>query len=664
MITWNPKSLWAQTETPGSLSEILVTDRAPVPVELQSSSATVVSHEQIVNNVYVTPTDILRKSPGVAITQYGESGVPPLVKMRGFDGAHTYGIAFYLDGININQPDGSADNSVFNPIEIDYVEIIKGPTSVLYGNYASGGTVHYHTINRANTARFNVRYGSFNTFDTSGILARTGELIDQVYSFQVYHTDGYRNHSDWDKYNLAARFTLHPNSDLAVTLGLRTFTSKWESAGYIANNLPPKTAVTDGVDDGNGGERYFRAVNLNADYSFNSTSSLNFKAWYSEKLDERYSVGNPTGWSMIAPMKSWLVGGSYKFDGELGGRKFIFTAGTEFKKESEKYHQYGLTFGTGRMGQIAADYDFDINTASVYGDINFQILEPLLVRAGIRYDKLTGSLHYSGRDPNQPNTKFNSKGYSAVSPKFGLLYTPFDNVQIFANYSRGFQAPSAQTAFYEDPSEKMSYRDQYEVGFRAQPLDWIETGITHYWLYTENDLTWDPTEMRSKNIGKTLRTGVETFADFRPWASWLIHLDYTYQTAKWKEANMGGIDVSGRRLEEVPRHITNIEVAYNPPQGLGGRINFNWNADFMVRDYGYIAPVERVKNPVGQDYGRLDVQLNYKFNEKFQLVLDVLNILDKDYIAYQSPARNSVPTFTYSPLNPLTVYLGLNINLD
>jgi iron complex outermembrane receptor protein len=681
----DPASLWARESEDPSLGEIsVVGKKVPTPVELQSTTATVVPREKIVNRVYVTPVDILRSSPGVAITQYGEGGVPTMVKMRGFSGAHTYGVAFFLDEEGLNEPGGAADNSMFNPIEIDRVEIIKGPSSVLYGNYASGGVVHYHTISRENATRFNVRYGSFNTQDGSGIIARTGDLIDQAYSFQVYHTDGYRDNSDWDKYNLAARWTVHPSDSFVATLGVRTYYSDWDSAGYIPNYLPPKTAVDDGSGEGNGGQRKYQGVNFQANYFINDDQTINFHAYFAKRENIRYSkswvlpttaIGTVSGSESNNPLDKWGLGGSYKFDGLLGGRKFSFLTGMDFVKESEHRQTWQLSWGNGRRrGNKTRDLTYDVNTFSVYGEANYQVFEPLMIRAGLRYDKLTGDLESKLTETSAGlvrGGKYTSKGFTAKSPKFGLLYTPIEKLQLYANFSRGFQAPLASgVSFFNDPSQGISKRDQYEVGFRAQPLDWIETGVGYYRLYTDKDLVYDPVSDLTKNVGETLRTGLETYADFTPWKNWLFHADYTYQTATYKKyfvrlstTPLEVFDAKGRRLEEVPRHIANIEISYDPPEGLGGRLNFNYNADFKVRDYPYAGGVQ-VWNPNGQDYGRLDLQLNYKFSEKYQVVLDFINVLDKKYIGYQAAAAETAAFYTYSPLQPLTVYLGLNVKLD
>jgi iron complex outermembrane receptor protein len=583
-------------------------------------------------------------------------------------------VAIFLDGVPLNETDGYADTNVIIPLEIDHVDVIKGPSSVLYGNYASGGAVSYYTIKSGDFTRLRLNYGSFNTVDTSGVLARSGEKLDQVYAFQVYHTDGYRANSDWDKQNVAARWTYRPTEKLSATLGLRSFHSEWDSAGYVPDYFSPKDWVNDGSGQGNGGKKKRFEARLDVNYELNDDSKLMFYTWANDQDFTRYYVNympyapdgtRNSGDERFHQREVWGLGTSYNLDGQIGGRDFVFVAGVDFSRESENRERWNLKWGTGRQRhEKFRDYKYFLNTLSVYGEANYQILEPLKVRVGGRYDKFTGDLNVKMQkntgtlaDTLQPGS-YDSKGYHAFSPKFGLLYTPMENLELYANFGRGFQLPNSDTAFFTDPTQKISYRDQYEFGFRTSPLSWLSLGGSYYRLYTDNDLYTNPATNESENIGKTLRTGLETYADFFFATDWRFHLDYSYQDAKYKKWAASGLDMAGRRLTAVPRHITNLELNYEPEEGLGGRARFSWNADRVLRDQPGTAPV------YGQDYGTLDLQLNYRFNEQYLVTLDVKNALDKEYYGSQGVYSPANGYFTYSPQNPLTVYVGLEINWD
>ena len=127
------------------LDEVVVRGEA-INSNLQSTSATVIDNEDIVNRVYITPLDMVEQAPGVSIHQYKQGGTAANFVMRGFTGnSHGPNTAIYMDGILLNEGDGYADTNVINPEEVERAEIIKGPSSALYGNYASAGTLSYYT---------------------------------------------------------------------------------------------------------------------------------------------------------------------------------------------------------------------------------------------------------------------------------------------------------------------------------------------------------------------------------------------------------------------------------------------------------------------------------------------------------------------------------------
>ena len=101
--------------------------------DLEATSATVLSNEDITNRVFITPLDIVTLSPGVTIRQYKQGGTAANFTMRGFSGnSHGSNTAIFLDGIPLNEGDGYADTNIINPDEIERVELIKGPASALY----------------------------------------------------------------------------------------------------------------------------------------------------------------------------------------------------------------------------------------------------------------------------------------------------------------------------------------------------------------------------------------------------------------------------------------------------------------------------------------------------------------------------------------------------
>ena len=75
------------------------------------------------------------------------------VSIRGFSSDHSTDGALYIDGVPNNEPvnghaEGYNDFNLLFPQIITGVDVIKGPTSALYGNFAFGGAINVRTLNR------------------------------------------------------------------------------------------------------------------------------------------------------------------------------------------------------------------------------------------------------------------------------------------------------------------------------------------------------------------------------------------------------------------------------------------------------------------------------------------------------------------------------------
>ncbi|MDR1043925.1 MAG: TonB-dependent receptor [Candidatus Adiutrix sp.] len=659
--------------------------------ELQSTSATVLENKDVVGRVYRQPLDMILMSPGVSITQYGESGIAPEFQIRGSKAGHGGAeVTMYLDGIPLHD-NGHAnaylDTGIIIPIEIETVEIIKGPSSVYYGQRAGGGALPMQTIKGGNFTRLNLRYGSYNEMDAQGLLARETDQLSQVYAFQAFHSDGYRDHSEWDKKNFSGRWTYRFNDKFSTSLNLRAYQAQWNSAGYIPKrlNLPPTAAVDDGSGEYNGGKRARYDGRLWANYFINDKSQLTFYLYGSTLEHTRWQMaaypanatgpGTGTGGNgteQYNTHESWGAGLSYNYNGDWAGRPATVTLGTTYSFEQESPRQtWQLPWGSGhRRGNKTSDTNFSVTNPAFLGEVTYQVLDPLNLRLGGRYDILGGK--FRNNLAGTPEESAPRKTF--FSPKAGFVWsTPVDWLSVYGNFGRGFSMPGLSNAtFYEGGIYDLTTRDQYELGYRAAPLDWLNLEMTYFWAFTKNDVTYDEQTNSQAPIGETTRQGLEVALNIYPARDWTLKANYSYIDAKQKVNGTAAVDNSGRRITAVPRHISNAELSYEPEEGLGGRVSFRWEADSLLRDP---PPTLRDGTPnlsggyqqtpyKAQDKGTLDMQLSYRFNANYKVVLDVLNVLDKEYYGSQGAPAYGTGDFTYSIQPPRTFYVGLEMNWE
>jgi iron complex outermembrane receptor protein len=691
---------WAQSETSeiGDDDQVSMTEidvRGTIRrEELQSTTATVLTNKDVNSRIYYQPLDIIKQSPGVVVGFYGESGVAPSFQIRGFNAGHGGGdVTMYLDGIPLHD-NGHAtaylDTGIIMPIEIESVEIIKGPSSVYYGQHAAGGSLPFQTIKGGNLTRVNLRYGSYNDINASGLLAREKDNLAHVYAFEVFHTDGYRPNSDWDKKNFSGRWTYKFSDSFSASFNIRAYQSEWDSAGYISKLYDnPKTGwVNDGSGQGNGGKRERYDGRLWANWFINDESQLTLYL-YGTTLDHtRWQISRTSGSAAMLGSgneqtnthKSWGTGLTYSFKGFLFDKISTATFGVTYMYEKEDPNQrYRLAWGKGRTRDaLTSNVSYSLSNPSFLGEFTHQILDQLNIRLGARYDILKGD--YVNNLANN-GVVASSPKYTFLSPKVGLIYTPLDWLAIYANYGRGFSTPglstNATTGFYAGNAFDLSSREQWELGTRLSPLDWLDIELAGFIIKTKNDTSYDAITETSAPIGETTRKGIEFSLSARALQYLEFKANYAFTDAKYDKYFSGNAanysDYRGLRLANVPRQIANLELSYSPPIGFGGRLSWRYEGDSYLRNvpsHNVLgvpiagATPARIK---AQNKDVVDLQLNYKFNDNYRVVLDVINLFDKELYGsegYPDPTRNGHNDFTYSLRPPRTFYLGLEMNWD
>jgi iron complex outermembrane receptor protein len=345
-------------------------------------------------------------SPGVSIMQYGEAGMSPQFQMRGFSARND--MAMYLDGIPLHDnghAPGFTDSTVVIPIEIESVEIIKGPASVYYGARSAGGTIAVQSIKSGNFNRLNLRYGSWNDINASGLVARTNEKLAQVYAFEVFHSDGYRDNSDWYRRVVSGRWTYNFSDKFQASLNLRAYNSHWDSAGYFSAKLNTKRGwVDDGSGEGNGGKRDRYDARLWANYLINDESQLTYYLYGTTMTFTRYqrsdrTISNvldgtyPNLTEQYNKHQQWGTGLTYNYKGEIAQKDANFTAGVTFSRDMDVPRaEYVVPWGYGRKRITGPSNQrtFSIENPGILMEFSYQILKQLNVRVGGRYDWLKG----------------------------------------------------------------------------------------------------------------------------------------------------------------------------------------------------------------------------------------------------------------------------------
>jgi outer membrane receptor protein involved in Fe transport len=192
-------------------------------------------------------------------------------------------------------------------------------------------------------------------------------------------------------------------------------------------------------------------------------------------------------------------------------------------------------------------------------------------------------------------------------------------------------------------------------------------------VFTKNDSTFDEDTQTTVPAGKTVRQGLEASIKLTPVPDWYFKGNYSLMDAKYKSflqrSSGNTIKLDGYRMPNIPKHIVNLELGYAPPEGLAGRLNLRYEGQNYFRSSPK-TQINGLPNTVTPHVARnkdkilMDMQLSYRFNENYRMLLDVNNIFNKKYYYYSTWPTAPGADYRYAPYNPRTFYLTLEMNWD
>lgn len=196
--------------------------RVPIARDAAPASVTVLQGDVLHARGIATVIEALATVPGLAVVQSGSFGATTSLFARG--GESDY-MKVLVDGVPVNTPGGAFDFANLTTDNLDRIEIVRGPASVVYGSDAVVGVVQLFTKRGAGPARgfADVRGGSFGTLETSAGIDGGARAVGYSLGGSLRQTDGiYAFNNDFSNATLSGRLSLAPSwANLDVT-GRRT----------------------------------------------------------------------------------------------------------------------------------------------------------------------------------------------------------------------------------------------------------------------------------------------------------------------------------------------------------------------------------------------------------------------------------------------------------
>src|SRR4051812_38921042 len=182
--------LSAQQNDTTRLGTVVVSaSKVPTPASTLTQAITVLSGADLRARGVTRVVDALREVPGAALVQSGSYGAVTSLFLRGGESRYT---KVLIDGVAVNAPGGFFDFSHLTTDNIDRIEIVRGPASVLYGADAVSGIVQIFTRRGSGDPRasIGVRGGTYNSLDIDADAAGSTPLGGVSLGAAQHSTDG------------------------------------------------------------------------------------------------------------------------------------------------------------------------------------------------------------------------------------------------------------------------------------------------------------------------------------------------------------------------------------------------------------------------------------------------------------------------------------------
>ena len=628
--------------------------KVETPAKETPRSVSIVSEDELRVRAPKKLDEALRYTSGVTSQPYGSDNDTDWFKVRGFDAAT------YLNGNRLFR-DGYYTWLV-EPYGLESVEVVKGPSAILFGESAPGGVVNAVQKKPTFTPQGEVKVEVGNNnhqsigFDIADEANDSGTMRYRLVGLMTSQ-DGELDDTENERFYIAPSLEIDVSDRTMLTLmasylkddGVPT-NPFFPAAGTLVDSeygkIDPSTNL--GEPDYDKYERTQLSLGYLLEHDINDTWTFSQNANYGSNelfLRSVYSMPSP-GWDLNDDSLYYRgivfrdgKNQSFTFDNNAVGNWMTDNAehtvlvGVDLQYHNTKGdEQDNYSFGTvnpfnpsyGNYTPLdSADNikrEIDKYQASVYSQYQLKFHEQWIGNVGARYDWVKTENSGKGASVDQSESRDDAE----LSLSAGLMYLADNGLSPYANYSQSFEVISTidtATGKLYKPLEG----EQVEVGVKYEP-SFMDGFVNIAWfdITQKNALVTNPSTWVATQTGEVTSTGVEVEGTAQLTDNVKLLASYTYTKAETDETYGKGTQQAGL----IPKHQASAWVDYSAYHLIPGL-----NVGTGVRYVG-----ESKDNPASSDLTvpsvtLWDASVTYDISSQWQAQLNVNNIQDKEFIS-------------------------------
>ncbi|MEQ9237082.1 TonB-dependent siderophore receptor [Coleofasciculus sp. E2-BRE-01] len=618
-------------------------------------------------SIQVIPQEVIEDRQVTRLSELADnvSGVQPSVGYGGLPSNQTF-IRGFRSGVNLR--DGFRDFGFLSPRDvsnIERVEFLRGPASVLYGNLEPGGIVNTVTEQPLPYPFYEVSMtvGNYDfyrpTIDLTGPLTENRELLYRL-NVAYENADSYRDFNENESIFIAPVLTwnIGPRTTLTTEVEYQNYNYVFDR-GFRPEpeflELPRSRFL--GEPDFNDAEvdSFFGSYSFQHEFSDNwkfrqgfsaiivnndirevnlrpledDRRTLPRRASMSDESQENYTLQN----EFIAELQTGSIGHQILFGLDLSRYEFTYDFfGAPLASIDIFDPEYGAEPGDFEPS-FAEEYGS--NTIAFYMQDLIEVLPQLKILVGGRLD--WSDIFYRNRFTDE---SINDLSEFAFSPRAGIVYQPTDSTSLYFSWAKSFN-PQFFSRSRTDEAFEPERGEQFEIGVKQEFLDGrLAANLALYEITKQNVLTPDPIDpIFSIQAGEQTSRGIELEIVGEILPGWNIIATYAHTDAFVSEDNT---IPEGDRLVGIPLNSASLWTTYEIQQGGLQGLGFGVGV-FFVGDREARLPNTGLEIP---SYVRADARLSYR-RDNWQAAVNFKNLFNTEYYETQG--------FFLTPQAPFTI---------
>ena len=499
-------------------------------------------------------------------------------------------------------------------VNIERIEVIKGPAAALYGNCDPGGTVNLVTKKPLEkpAGEINMSAGSWNHFRSQGDI--TGPLNSKktlLYRFNAGYdnTKSFRDEFFAKSYQLAPSFSFIPNEKIQLNVDfsishINTLLDRGQPG--FENDLGLRSTPIHLTASQPGDYLHETDIASNILFSYKINKHISFNSGYLNYITQQNSAGHGvhsyiTNDSVNLYFSTWdyhtmtnSFTNYFTFHFNTGKFSHQLIAGYDYIASDvhldQKYYEQPAQFGAGsgivgtfslknpqyfarpvsqymisNYNSFASNVDAgDYNTQGIY--IQEQVsLNKWKLLFGLRQEL------YSSGDEDDPADSADRFSQHVFLPRVGLLYELKPNISLYATYSKGFDPfeASTSTQVFNAPFRPVTSQ-LLEAGAKANFFNNKLSSTISFYQLTLQNVAVNANDISNPNLfiqqGEDRSRGIETEFDGNILPNLSIAVSYSYCLAKVVKSKIAS--QVGTTVENAPRNSSSSWIKYNFNKGF------------------------------------------------------------------------------------------------